>query len=97
MYVSICDLTTVLKRRENTDRIRDTETGDPERLPAQVAGRWGLKKMKKRLVRKVIFCTGLTRAAKAGQKSSTTSPTNQPRKDPFPMYSMSPHLTQFQL
>jgi hypothetical protein len=44
---------------------RDTETGDPARLYAQVDGRW----VKKWAVRKIIFCTGLTRAAKAGQQS----------------------------
>jgi hypothetical protein len=39
----------------------------PTRLPAQVAGRWGLttNKLKKCTVRKIIFCTGLIRAAKA--------------------------------
>ncbi len=35
-------------------------------------------KMKKCAVRKIIFCTGLTRAAKAGQKNPF-----YPRKDPF--------------
>ncbi len=40
--------------------LRDTERGDPARLPAQVA------KVKKCTVRKIIFGTGLTRAAKAG-------------------------------
>jgi hypothetical protein len=36
-------------------------------------------------VREKIFCTGPTRAAKAGKISftGTTSLTNQPRKDPF--------------
>jgi hypothetical protein len=47
-----------------------------------------------------IFCTGLTRAAKAGQKSLVpavySKPTNQPRKDLFHIYSMSPYLSHFQ-
>jgi hypothetical protein len=47
----------------------DTETGDPARLPAQVSGRWRLIKVKKCAVRKIIFCTWLIKAAKAGQKS----------------------------
>ncbi len=81
-------------------RIRDTylETGDPARLPAQHARRqdkgieivWGEEK---------IFWIGLTRAAKAGRKSlvrGTTSPANQARKDPFHLYSLSPHSPQFQ-
>jgi hypothetical protein len=41
-----------------------------------------------------VFCTGLTRAAKAGQKvfcTATASPMNQPWKDPFHLYSLSPH------
>jgi hypothetical protein len=38
--------------------------------------------VKKSTARKIIFCTGLTRAAKARQKSYVSSPTNQPRKDP---------------
>ncbi len=58
-------------------------------------------KVKKCAVRRIIFCTGLTRGAKAGQKiycTGTTSPTNQIRKDPDPshMFSKSPHLPQFQ-
>jgi hypothetical protein len=42
---------------------RDTETGDPARLAVPV----GTRKVKKCVVRKIIFCTGLARAAKAGQ------------------------------
>ncbi len=38
-----------------------------------------------------IFCTGPTRSAK------TTRPTNQPKKDPFHLHSLSPHSPQFQL
>jgi hypothetical protein len=44
------------------------ETGDPARLPAQLVGRWGQKKLKKCRAKKKIFCTGPTRAAKAEQK-----------------------------
>ncbi len=45
--------------------IRDTETGDPERLPAHV-GCWaiGTNKVNKCAIRKIIFCTGLTRQDK---------------------------------
>ena len=32
------------KRKNNVGGLRDTTTGDPARLPAQVAGRWGNKK-----------------------------------------------------
>ncbi len=49
---------------------RDTETGDPARLPTR-PGCWamGTNKVKKCAVSKIIFCTGLTREAKAEQKS----------------------------
>ncbi len=43
----------------------ETETGDPARLTAR-PGCWAMGTNKDR---KIIFCTGLTRAAKAGQKS----------------------------
>ncbi len=59
----------------------------------------GTNKVKKCAVWKIIFCTWLTRATKAGKKiycTGTTSPTNQPRKDTFHMCSKSPHLPQFQ-
>ncbi len=52
-----------------TSLSRDTKTDDPARLPSQVFGGWGLIKWKKRAVRKIIFCTGLIREAKAGAKS----------------------------
>ncbi len=42
---------------------------DPARLPVQVVGRLGLLKWNSGAVRKIIFFTWLTRAAKAGQKS----------------------------
>jgi hypothetical protein len=49
----------------------------------RVAGRWGQSKVKKCTVRKIIFCTRLTRAAKAGQKNIVparqTQRTNQGR------------------
>jgi hypothetical protein len=50
------------------------------------------------MVRKKIYCTGLTRAAKAEKISCTytTSTTNQPRKNPFQLYSFLPHSLQFQ-
>ncbi len=47
-------------------------------------------------MRKKIFCTGPTRAAKAEQKSLVPARTNQRRKDPFHLYSLSPHSPQFQ-
>jgi hypothetical protein len=49
---------------------RDSETSDPARLPSACPCCWamGINKVKKCAVRKIIFCTGLTRAAKAGQK-----------------------------
>jgi len=49
---------------------------------------------------KKIFCTRPSRAAKPGQKSLVLSRraqwTNQPRKNLFHIFSLSPHLTQFQ-
>ncbi len=47
-----------------------------------------------------IFCTGQTRAAQGRTKIPCTGRrsqlTNQPRKDPFHLYSLSPHSPQFQ-
>ncbi len=58
------------------------------------------EKVKKCTVWKIKYCTGLTSAAKAGQNSIVPAwgaqRTNQPRKDPFHMYSKSPLLPQFQ-
>jgi hypothetical protein len=45
------------------------------------------------------FQTGLTRSSRAGQKNScigTTSSMNQPRKNPFHLYSLSRNSPQFQ-
>jgi hypothetical protein len=59
----------------------------------------GIKNVNRCAVRKILFCSGLTWAAIAGQKfycTSTTSPKNKPRKDPFHMYSKIPHFPQFQ-
>jgi hypothetical protein len=58
----------------------------------------GTNKVKKCPVRKIVFCTGLTRAAIARQKSIVPArePLNQPKKDHFHMYSNSPNLPQFQ-
>jgi hypothetical protein len=76
---------------------RNTETGDPARLPTQLAGRWELYKVKKYALRKIIFCTGLTRAAKAGQKSIVLSRRAQgTNQEPFHLYSLSPHSPQSQ-
>jgi hypothetical protein len=52
-------------------------------LPSQVAGRWGMGIIKCAM-RKIIFCTGLTRAAAAGRKSivparRANEPTTNPR------------------
>jgi hypothetical protein len=47
----------------------------------------------------INICTGPTRAAKAEQKSpvtGTTSQTDQPRKDPFHLSSLSPNSPRFQ-
>ncbi len=42
---------------------------------------------------KILFCSqGRTKISCIG----TRSPTNQPRKDPFHLYSLSPHSPQFQ-
>ncbi len=77
-------------------------TGKSGRRPSTTAcpGCWamGTNKVKKCAVRKIIFCIGLTRTAKAGQKiyrTGTTSPANQPRKNHFYLYSKSPHLYLF--
>ncbi len=46
---------------------------------------------KKCAAMKIIFCTGVTRTAKTKfYCTGMTSPANQPRKDPFHMYSKSP-------
>jgi hypothetical protein len=65
-----------------------------DRRPSTTACRgccaMGTNKVKKSAVRKIIFCTVLTKAAKAGQNYivwARTSPTNELRKDPFYMYS----------
>jgi hypothetical protein len=55
---------------------RDTETGDPARMPAQIADRWGLISEKCSL--RKHYCTGLTRAAKAQQKYVITARRAQP-------------------
>jgi hypothetical protein len=47
-------------------------------------------------LRKKIFCTGPTRASKAGHKSHVPARQAQPRKDPFHLNSLSPHSPQFQ-
>jgi hypothetical protein len=56
----------------------------------------GTNVLKQCTVRKKIFYTGTTRAAKAKQKMSctgTTGPTYKPSKDPFNLSSLSPiHL-----
>jgi hypothetical protein len=59
----------------------------------------GDKEIEKVYGEEKIFCTGPTRTAKSEQKISctgTASPTNQPRKDRFHLYSLSPHSPQFQ-
>ncbi len=42
-------------------------------------------------LRKKVFCTG----PEEGKMKISTSPTNQPRKDSFHLYFLSPHLSQF--
>ncbi len=79
---------------------RDTyfETGDPARPPAQLAGRRG--QMNWNSVRRgnKYFVPGRPeqRTQKKNSCTDTTSPMNQPRKDPFHLYSLSPHSHQFQ-
>ncbi len=66
-------------------------------LPSLLA--MGTKEQKNCMVWKTIFCTGLTRAAKAEQNNSCngmTSPTNPPAKDPFNFFSQNPLLPQFE-
>jgi hypothetical protein len=57
----------------------------------------GVKETEKVSGGEEIFCTRPIRAAKAEEKSPTgrTSPTNQPRQDPFHLYSLSPHSPFF--
>jgi hypothetical protein len=60
---------------------------------------WDTKKLKLCAMRKNILYRADYRAAKAEQKSlvyDKTSPTNQPRKDPFHLSSLSPLSPQFQ-
>ncbi len=73
---------------------RDTywETRDPARLPAQLARRWGQKNWNCVWWGKNI----LYWVAKAEQKSlvrARKAQQTQPRRDPFHLYSLIPHLT----
>jgi hypothetical protein len=74
-----------------------------DRRPSTTAcqGCWamGTNKVKKYAVGKIICVLGWLEQPRAGTKiycTGTTRPTNQPRKNPFHMYSKSPHLPQFQ-
>ncbi len=60
---------------------KHSETGGPAQLPA--------KKLKK------YFVLGWPEQPRQ-DKSIFYQPTNQPKKNPFHMYALSPHLTQFQ-
>ncbi len=87
-----------LSYRKNKDKTRDIGTGDPARLHAQVAGWWGLIKC---AMRKIIFCTERTRAAKARQKSCIVPARRVQRTKQgwIPLFSilfLSPHSPQFQ-
>ncbi len=64
---------------------RDTqlETGDPAKLPTQLAQRLRRNELKQCTVRKKIFCTGSTRARQDKNLFYLPSPTNQARKGPF--------------
>ncbi len=70
------------------------ETGDQTQLPAQLTGRWGQINWNSVRWGKNILSwadwssQGRTKISCTG----TMSPTNQPRKDPFHLYSLSPHL-----
>jgi hypothetical protein len=72
------------------------EIGDPARLPT-ACWAMGTKELKWYTVRKTIFCTGPTRAAKTKQKSLVPAQqaqrTNQGNDLVF-LYSLSPHLPQ---
>ncbi len=62
---------------------------------------WAMEthKVKKCAVGKKICCTGLTRAAGMQDKKLLhrhDSPMNQPRKGPYHLWTIIPHLTQFQ-
>ncbi len=77
---------------------RDTETGDPARLPAQLAGQWAQSNWNSVRWEK-IFCTGPTRVIKTEQKPIVQVwrvQRKNKRKDPFPLYSLSPNSPQFQ-
>ncbi len=77
-----------------------TETGDPARLPAQLAGRWGQRHWNSVLYGegKKYFVLG-----RLGQSRWNKAllywhdkPKNQPKEDLFHMYSLSPRLPEFQ-
>jgi hypothetical protein len=61
---------TSLRSNPHIVKIRDThyETGDPARLPAQLAWRWGQRSWNSVRWGKTYFCTWPTTAAKAKQK-----------------------------
>ncbi len=59
----------------------------------QDIGVMGTKNMKV-FGEEIIFCTGLASAAKAGQNSIVPAWGALPRKNPFHMYSKSPHFQQ---
>jgi hypothetical protein len=76
----------------NTDRDTDTfsETAGPARLPAQLAERCNGDKGTE-IVHGEYFVLGRLEQPRQDNKRM-----NQPRKDFFHLYSLSPHLPQFQ-
>ncbi len=69
------------------------------RLPAQLAGRWGQIWKKAAIEEKKNFVLDRLRNSQGRKKISCTgmtSQTNQSRKAPYQMFSLSPYLPQFQ-
>jgi hypothetical protein len=67
----------------------------PSKAACPVCGAIETRKLKKCSVRKTIFCTGPTRAAKARKKIfciGRRSLRNQPRKNPLHLHSLSPQF-----
>ncbi len=80
-----------------SQKLFHSETGDPARLPAQVAGRWGLisEKVCDEDNNILYWADYSSQGRTKNFWTGTTSPTNQPRKDPFHMYSRLPLCLSF--
>jgi hypothetical protein len=78
-------------------RHRDRRPGTTACPPCPGCRAMGTNKVEKCAVRKILFCAGLNRAAKAGEKSILQGQLAQgTNPGSLTMYSMSPHLPQFQ-